>query len=105
MNTQLTHKGVAEAIVAIKPITIFTGKHVSKFYPVILEGYNLVKRSGSKRRKYESAFTEEERAWIKDKVETTWYRWNFVTGVPQEVEMKNDEYTLMVEATNFFATI
>lgn len=93
------------SLVAVKLVTVFSGDHISRFYPVILEGYRIAKRSGSKRRKYEGAFSEKERAWIKKQVETTWHRWNFVTGVPQEVGMENLDYILMVEAANFFAAI
>lgn len=91
--------------VAAKLTTVFPGNHIAKFYPVILEGYRIAKRSGSKRRKYEATFTEEERAWIKKKTETTWHRWHFVTGAPQEVSMGNKKYILMIEAANFFAAI
>ena len=51
--------------------------------PVIVEGWDKVKGSGSKRRRYLAEFDEKERRAL-SALYPVFYRWYLVTGVPEQ---------------------
>jgi hypothetical protein len=71
---------------------------------VVVERWDFVKRSFSRRRKYNEMFSLAERALIRDYL-NYYRRWTLVTGLPAEVVMMPSTYTLLKRAGDFFATI
>ena len=73
--------------------------------PVIVESWDKVKSSGSKKRSWLAEFTEEERAYL-SVMHKNFYRWYLVTGLPDHfVFRKVQSIELIKKAVNFFASI
>lgn len=73
-------------------------------YPVVVEMWDKVMGSASKKRKYREQFTETER----DKIRVYYnmfYRWYLKSGTPDKATMSPDTYQLLQRACNFFGTI
>ncbi len=73
--------------------------------PIIVEMYDKIKESGSKRRAYLKEFNEKERkkisAWY-----TLAYRWYLKTGTPQRFVFRSVESVNFVKrVVNFFAQL
>lgn len=72
---------------------------------VIVENWDKVKESGSKKRRWLAEFTEPERKYL-SAMYKHFYRWYLVTGYPEYFifrDIKNID--LIQRATNFFAAI
>ena len=73
-------------------------------FPVLVETYERVKGSMSKRRKYNEQFTEQERTTIA-RYYKLFYKWHLVSGIPENVVMYPKTLELLKRAINFFGTI
>ena len=73
-------------------------------YPIVVEMWDKVKSSGSKRKKYNETFTEKERVVIA-KYHTVFHRWYLVDGTPDEKTMSLETLTLLKKAIDFFANL
>ena len=83
----------------------YTSEELGRFgIPVIVEAWEKVKESGSKRRKFLAEFTETERR-VLGQLYPRFYKWYLVTGFPQEAFLKVRHVTLIQRAVNFFASI
>lgn len=71
---------------------------------IVVEMWDFVKGSMSRRRKYHENFTEDERATI-SRYYNKYYGWTMRTGIPAEVKMKIETYNLLKRAGDFFATV
>lgn len=71
---------------------------------IVVEMWDFVKGSMSRRRKYNEAFTEDERKTITSYY-NKYYGWTQRTGIPAEVKMKISTYELLKRAGDFFATV
>ena len=92
-----------------KPFTllpVMTGDCFRRQVPfgVIVESWDRVGRSGSKRRRYNAAFTEAERRVIA-RYYTKFYGWEMRTGTPRRVAMRLTTLELLRRACDFFASI
>lgn len=68
---------------------------------VVVEMWDFVKHSMSRRRKYNELFTDSERARIREYYHA-YRRWVLVTGFPEEVVMCPSTYALLKKAGDFF---
>jgi len=74
-------------------------------YPIVVEMWDKVKGSYSKRRKYLAEFTEYERKKVKE-LYLLFYRWYLVKGTPDEYMVRNwGSYLFMERVVHFFATV
>lgn len=92
-----------------RPVTLrptFSGEAFKRIvaYPVIVEIWDKLGRSGSKRRRYNDEFTEAERKLIA-RYYKRFYRWYLVTGTPKRVMLNLNTLHLLQRAVNFFACI
>ena len=62
------------------------------------------RRHGRIRREYLKTFTEEERTKLSG-IYPKIYKWNLITGIPENVRMKMKTYNLIQRACNFFAGV
>ena len=89
----------------MKLVIVFERRDLEKLQiGVLVEGWERVKRTGSKWRKYKKEFTEKERKYIKSK-HALFYRWYLVTGLPETHRMNIRNYKLIQRAVHFFATV
>lgn len=90
--------------VSLRPV--FSGEYFKSqvAYPVIVEAWDRLKGSGSKRRRYQAEFTEAERKLISSYYRK-FYRWYLVTGTPDKVMLSLDTLNLLQRAVNFFAEV
>lgn len=72
-------------------------------YPVIVEAWDKV-NCGSKRRKYNAAFTEAERRLL-TLYHGRFFRWYCVSGSPTRVACRLKTLEMLQRAVNFFASI
>jgi hypothetical protein len=73
-------------------------------YPVVVEMWDRVQGSMSKRRKYNEAFTEKERNTIR-RYKSLFHNWFLVKGTPENAVMSLATLTLLKRAIDFFGTI
>lgn len=73
-------------------------------YPVVVEMWDKVKGSMSKRRKYNEAFTEKERNTIR-RYKGLFHNWFLVKGTPEKAVMNIETLTLLKRVIDFFGTI
>jgi hypothetical protein len=73
-------------------------------YPVVVEMWEKVKGSLSKKRKYHEAFTYREREKISVYYKK-FYDWHLRVGTPEATSMHPETLTLLKRAIDFFATI
>lgn len=71
---------------------------------IVVEMWDFVKHSMSRRRKYKELFTDTERARIREYYHT-YRRWVLVTGFPKEVVMKPETYALLKRVGDFFGQV
>jgi hypothetical protein len=71
-------------------------------YPVMVECWERVMGSGSRRRRYHEMFTEAERRLI-GRYHTVFRRWHLQTGTPAHHVMRLTTHALLVRAISFFA--
>ena len=72
--------------------------------PVIVESWDKVKESGSKRRRYLAEFDEKERKAL-SALYPIFYRWYLVTGLPEQKAFTFKTIALINKAANFFAGV
>ncbi len=72
-------------------------------YPVLVEMWDEIKGSYSRRRKYCLEFTKTERKTISIYY-TIFYQWYLVKGTPENHTMKTKTYNLLNRAIEFFAS-
>ena len=70
-------------------------------YPVVVEMWDKVMGSMSRRRKYQETFTESERVTIA-KYHRIFYNWHLIKGTPESAAFSGDVYELLQKACNFF---
>jgi hypothetical protein len=73
-------------------------------FPVVVEQWDRVMGSGSKRRKYLNEFTEKQRKTIK-RYYNTFYRWYLVEGTPEKHRMYPETLILLRNVCYFFGTV
>lgn len=73
-------------------------------YPVLVESYDKIRDSGSKRRKYLIEFNKYERDII-NRYYTKFYQWYLIKGTPESATMQPSTYVFLQRAINFFANI
>jgi hypothetical protein len=73
-------------------------------YPVVVEMWDKVMGSFSKRRKYHATFNDKERATI-SRYYRKFYRWYLVSGAPEETTMRPETYRLLQRVCYFFGTV
>ena len=87
-------------------LPVMTGEYFKRqvSYGVIVESWDRVGRCGSKRRRYNAAFTEAERR-VLGKYHQKFYKWEMRTGTPRRVAMRLATLRLLQRACEFFASI
>ena len=70
---------------------------------IVVEMWEFLKGSLSRKIKYNEKFTDRERTLIREYYHK-YRRWTLVTGLPEEVEMLPTTYALLKRAGDFFAT-
>jgi hypothetical protein len=90
--------------VSMRPV--FSGEYFKSViaFPVIVEAWDKLKRSGSKRRRYHLEFTATERKLISSYYRK-FYRWYLVTGTPDKVMVSLKTVELLNRAVNFFSEV
>lgn len=98
MNQQVTRN--------VAVMVTYSGDAFQRFvaYPVIVEAWDRVGRCGSKRRKYNAAFTEAERRLL-TAYHGRFYRWYLVSGSPRRVACRLKTLQMLKRAVDFFASI
>lgn len=73
-------------------------------YQVMVEMWNKVMESMSRRKKYQEAFNEKERNTL-SRYYKIFYAWYLKTGAPESCVMSPDTLALLERAINFFGGI
>jgi len=91
----------------MKPAMVLDRDEINRQLPyaVIVENWDKVKSSGSKRRKYLAEFSESERKRLSDLYRKYFYNWYLRTGVPKTFTCRPETLELAQRAGNFFASV